>query len=104
MKSVSFFEANEKAKFLSDKKGLTKVTPFDCFSQDVLVLHEEGTTLFFRHAFYIKYYDWVLVFTEHHGYHVHHESDLNGIYIFNKVDPPIWSKELEGKIVNWKKE
>ena len=57
----------------------------------VLILHEEGTTLFFRNAFLKRYHDgehgdwgdsenpgeWIMVFTEHHGFHVYPVDDLS---------------------------
>lgn len=57
----------------------------------VLILHEEGTTLFFRNAFFKRYHDgehgnwgdsehpgeWIMVFTEHHGFHVYPVDDLS---------------------------
>ena len=43
----------------------------------VILHHEEGTQLFYRSAFLERWKDWVLVFTEHHGFHVYHRSDLS---------------------------
>ena len=53
--------------------------------KNVVVVHEEGTVLFFRYAFAVLYYDedhenwgaaelpgqWLFVYTEHHGIHVY---------------------------------
>lgn len=62
------------------------------FQNKVLVRHEEGTTLFYENAFAMRYYDkdgvkhcwgnkhpneWLLVFTEHHGFHVYPLDDLD---------------------------
>jgi hypothetical protein len=46
------------------------------FKRHVLLIHEEGTTLYFRFAFILRLDEWLLVFTEHHRYHVYHETDL----------------------------
>jgi hypothetical protein len=57
----------------------------------VMILHEEGTTLFFRNAYLVRYHDpqhgdwgasehpgeWIMVFTEHHGFHVYPVDDLS---------------------------
>src|SRR6185295_17166129 len=47
------------------------------------IVHEEGTILHYKPAFTKEWKDWVFVFTEHHGIHVYHKSDLNsyGTYI-----------------------
>jgi len=42
----------------------------------VYIIHEEGTTLIYRSAFAVKYDDWYLIFTEHHGNMLHHNSDV----------------------------
>lgn len=56
----------------------------------VLLQHEDGTVLFYNYAFLMRYYDpehgnwgacstpgqWILVFTEHHGFHVYPVDDL----------------------------
>lgn len=66
----------------------------------VLILHEEGTTLFFRNAYLVRYHDpqhgnwgdsehpgeWIMVFTEHHGFHVYPVDDLS------------WFQELQAVI------
>ena len=59
----------------------------------VQIIHEEGTVLFYNYAFVMKFYDWFVVFTEHHGHHVYHESDLYRItqlkitgYEFEKLE------------------
>lgn len=42
----------------------------------VFIIHEEGTTLTYRSAFIKEWQDWIMVFTEHHGYFVYHKTDL----------------------------
>ena len=44
----------------------------------VYLIHEEKTTLFYRFAFAMKLDDYYVIFTEHHSFHVYHESDLYG--------------------------
>lgn len=46
------------------------------FCGSVKIEHCEGTFLFFDGAFAIKDDVWWLIFTEHHGYHVHHEDEV----------------------------
>ena len=62
----------------------TKLTAYD-FNPCSLVelLHEEGTNLYYKSAFTREWKDWIFVFTEHHGYHVYHKSDIvsYGTYI-----------------------
>lgn len=53
---------------------------------DVLLLHEEGTALFYRNAFFLRHGDWVLVFTEHHRYHVYHEDELRGFWQYQAIE------------------
>jgi hypothetical protein len=58
----------------------------------VFLRHEEGTTLHYRYAFAIRYFDpehgdwgactcpgeWLMICTEHHGIHVYPLDDLQG--------------------------
>ena len=52
------------------------------FQQVVRAIHEEGTTLFFKSAFYLVYTDkdddseWIMIFTEHHGSFLYPKDDL----------------------------
>lgn len=50
----------------------------------VLVFHEEGTQLFFRSAFLRKWKDYIIIFTEHHKFHVYHRTDLHAYYQFEE--------------------
>jgi hypothetical protein len=52
------------------------------FRNAVHIIHEEGTVLFYQNAFLRKIIDvaddsWIIVFTEHHGYHIYHSTDLD---------------------------
>jgi len=42
----------------------------------VQVNHEDGTALTFRHALAWRYGEWLLVASEHNGYHYFHTGDL----------------------------
>ena len=70
---TSYREAEQVAKE-ADKK----LSAYD-FHVDSLVhiIHEEGTILAYRSAFTKEWKDYIFVFTEHHGTHVYHKSDLS---------------------------
>lgn len=53
----------------------------------VEIIHEEGTILNFKNAFLKEWKNYVIVFTEHHGTHVYHKSDLYsyGYYIRQEI-------------------
>lgn len=55
------------------------------FRRSVYLLHEEGTTFLWRYAFALLFEEWYVIFTEHHGTHVYHESDLAGLLQFEDV-------------------
>lgn len=76
---TSYQEAQQVAKETDKKLSAYDFHP----DQLVMIIHEEGSILTFRSAFTKEWKDWVLVFTEHHGTHVYHKSDLNlwGTYI-----------------------
>lgn len=50
----------------------------------VAIIHEDGTNLYYKSAFTREWKDWIFVFTEHHGSHVYHKSDIAsyGTYIY----------------------
>lgn len=62
------------------------------FNRSVLVLHEDGAVLFFRYAFLVTYFeptearDWLLIFTEHHNYHVYDIDDLDLYGQFESIE------------------
>ncbi len=82
------------------------------FRKCVLILDQEGTTCFYNHAFLMKIHvrektkshgsglieiirqeqNWIIAFTEHHGYHIYDAGDLNGHFQFD-IDEGI--KELK---------
>lgn len=75
----------------------------------VVILHEEGTTLFFRNAFIMQYHDpqhgdwgasehpgeWIMVFTEHHGFYVYPIDDLNWFQEFQTVNSKRFPQDKE---------
>ena len=79
------------------------------FSRAVKLVHEEGTLLFFESAFLLKWKDpevkpgawgacetagqWLLVFTEHHGFHVYPLDDLSSWTMYEHVAPVEWLGE-----------
>lgn len=47
------------------------------FSNDVWVNHEDGSFFLWKKAFIMQKDNWILVFTEHFGYHIFDKSDLS---------------------------
>jgi len=54
----------------------------------IYISHLEGTTLVYKNAFALKYDDWYLVFTEHHGSFVYHKDDACVWYFEGKRIKP----------------
>jgi hypothetical protein len=46
------------------------------FMRDVSLAHEDGSHFFWRNAFVMTKGGWIIVFTEHFGEHVFHESEV----------------------------
>jgi hypothetical protein len=86
------------------------------FGHCVMILHEEGTTLFYRNAYIVKYYDpentdsknlsdcespgeWIMVFTEHHGFHVYPKDDLRGFQELQIVESERFHANIEEMLV-----
>ena len=42
----------------------------------VFLQHHDGSSLFYTFAFVVRWHDWYLIFTEHHGRHVYHVDDV----------------------------
>lgn len=69
------------------KEADKKLTAYDFhYHEMVLIQHEDGAILTWRSAFLREWKDYVFVFTEHHGYHVYHKSDLEEWRQFQVVD------------------
>jgi hypothetical protein len=47
------------------------------FRRSVHLQHEDGSSLTYDSAFLMKLSEWIIVFTEHHSFHVYHEGDLS---------------------------
>ncbi len=52
----------------------------------VYLIHDEGTTLFYRFAFIMKLDDYCVIFTEHHSFHIYHESDVYGVFQLKEIE------------------
>jgi hypothetical protein len=52
----------------------------------VVIIHEEGSVLVFRSAFALEYGAYLLIFTEHHNYHVYHKNELTFFGHFKSQD------------------
>lgn len=75
MDSVPLQKIKEKAEAY-DKALLATDTRFQ---RSVRLLHEDGSVMLWNHAFLMSIEnEWIVCFTEHHGFHVYHETDLIG--------------------------
>lgn len=74
------------------------LTAFDFPPGSVVVIsHDDGSRLVFHNAFITEYFhpdnidhceypgEWLLVFTEHHAFHVYHKADLSSWGEYQKV-------------------
>lgn len=74
------------------------LTAYDFHGDRVVTIsHEDGTRLVFHCAFLQVYFhpdhqdrcehpgEWILVFTEHHGFHVYHRDDLSSYSEYKRV-------------------
>lgn len=61
----------------------------------VQIIHEDGTTLFFDHAWACCYEgEYLVVFTEHNGEHIFSTGDLLGYAQWeNRIDVPAVSRD-----------
>lgn len=77
---TNYREAEQVAKEV-DKK----LTAYDFHPCNMVeIIHEEGTILHYKSAFTKEWKDYIFVFTEHHGTHVYHKSDLSGYGTYAK--------------------
>jgi hypothetical protein len=51
------------------------------FQKNTLLVHEDGSVFLWRNAFYLKEYEgeWVIVYTEHYGFHVFDADDVDSV-------------------------
>lgn len=84
----SYKEAEQVAKEIDKKLSAYDFNPYSLTE----IIHEEGTILHYRSAFAKEWQDWIFVFTEHHGTHVYHKSDLYSWGTYVRKD----GEKLEG--------
>lgn len=53
------------------------------FNGTIAINHQDGSHFMWNNAFAMKKDDWIVVFTEHFGYHIFHCSDIDGVMAFN---------------------
>jgi len=70
---ISLKDAKELAKTIGSTLLATDVR----FRRVVYLTDHCGSSLVYQPAFALRHGSYVLVFTEHHGYHVYHEEDLS---------------------------
>jgi len=76
MESVQLREVKSKVEVYD--KGLLATDPR--FRREVTIIHEDGSYFHWRDAFLMKLDDWIVCFTEHHGFHIFHFSDLDSYW------------------------
>lgn len=83
-KSVMMQAAWDKVMDSDFAKNLTAYHPG--FRNSVYIRHDDGSTMFWEHAF-IRYVDsYVFVFTEHNDYHIFSKDDLDWWRELGQVD------------------
>ena len=82
MRNVSWGEANG----IADKVDKTLQPGDSRYSRYVQMIDNEGSVMFYKNAFLLKHGDWILCFTEDHGYFVYHMQDLEIFREFTLVD------------------
>lgn len=87
MKFSSYQEAYQVAKETDNKLSAYDFHPYNL----VEIIHEEGTSFHFKSSFLREWKDYIFVFTEHHGIHVYHRSDLYSYGEYKSVE----DKKLE---------
>lgn len=53
------------------------------------ITHEDGSNLYFRHAYMLRHGNWLLVFSEHQGSHHFNINDLSSYEQLEPVPAPI---------------
>ena len=56
------------------------------FNQAVLIIHQEGTTLFYQNCFAEQRGSWWMIFPEHHPLRVYHQEDLFKLIQYQRLD------------------
>jgi hypothetical protein len=62
-------------------------------NRTVRIVHEEGTELLFECAFLLKYLNWIIIITEHHGFHFYPEDDLYAYAQYERLE----IEEIDGR-------
>jgi hypothetical protein len=53
------------------------------FQRTVFLAHEDGSSFKWVHAFVMRKGTWIIVFTEHHGYHIYDQDDIYDVGQFH---------------------
>lgn len=77
--SVKYQEIDTTAKAYDHKLLATDTR----FNRTVTLSHVDGSFFKWRRAFVMERTNWIIVFTEHHGYHIYDKDDLNDVTQFD---------------------
>lgn len=77
--SVKYQEIDVTAKAYDHKLLATDTR----FSRTVTLSHTDGSFFKWKRAFVMERMNWIIVFTEHHGYHIYDKDDLNDVTQFD---------------------
>lgn len=56
------------------------------FRQAVLIVHQDGTILFYQNGFAEPLGNWWMIFAEHHKVQVYHREDLIKLIQYHRID------------------
>jgi hypothetical protein len=56
------------------------------FDRAILIVHQEGTVLFYQNGFAEPHGDWWMIFAEHHKAQVYHSEDLIKLIQYNRIN------------------
>lgn len=76
-------------KKLAEKMNLSVRSDDPRMRRSVLIVHKDGSNMFFRYAFMVRHRNWLIVFTEHQGAHTFAINDLESYLELEKVNEPI---------------
>lgn len=79
MYSVRYQEIEKLVKEYDDKLLATDPR----FMRTVFLSHTDGSTFKWVRAFVVKKDDWIIVFSEHHGYHIFEQDDIYDVGQFH---------------------
>ena len=92
-KSLNYPEVKELA------VKIDKSTTFSKNKKSVLIIHADGSCMFFKHAFMLRHHLWLLVFTEHQGIQIYHINDLSHYEQFEGINGKIDQVNEFGEII-----